>query len=73
MTDVCTINRTMTDGTFVAWMKETQQYTIEREKLYLRWQKRCQDYREVEFATLLSRTITQTSNPTEESVGFRPP
>jgi len=63
--DVSHLNRVMTDGTFVAWIKETQQYTTERECLYLQWQKRCQEYREVEFATLLSRTITQASKATE--------
>jgi len=59
------LNRVMTDGTFIAWMKETQQYTTERERLYLQWQKRCHEYREAEFATLLSRTTTQASKAIE--------
>ena len=63
--DVSHLNRVMTDGTFIAWMKETQQYTTERERLYLQWQKRCHEYREAEFATLLSRTTTQASKATE--------
>jgi hypothetical protein len=54
MTDMITINQAITDGTFVKWLHDTSQYTLERETLYIQWVQLCIDYRDAEFALLSS-------------------
>jgi hypothetical protein len=52
-TTMLDINRAITDGTFIEFMKTTATYTTERQELYDRWKMLNSTYKELEFRLLL--------------------
>jgi hypothetical protein len=46
----------LTDGTYIDWLKQRNEFTAEREVEYNRWCALCTKYKEFEFKVLLTTT-----------------
>jgi hypothetical protein len=43
----------LTDGNYIEWLKQRNEFTVEREVQYKRWCELCTKYKELEFEVLL--------------------
>jgi hypothetical protein len=47
----------LTDGNYIEWLKQNNEFTVEREVQYNRWRELCTKYKVLEFNVLLDTNI----------------
>ena len=58
---VDTLYLALTDGRYLEWLRQTNEYTVAREAQYKRWCELCTQYKALEFSMLLSTTVVKHS------------
>jgi hypothetical protein len=61
MEAVAKVHGAITDGKFVDWMYEQDEYTIERHEAYKRWRRLYMEYKMVEYRLLSKAANTMIS------------